>query len=150
MKRRDFLKTTAPFATLPVLMNGLPIHALGNPETMNILSKAFVNTDHVLVLIQMNGGNDGLNTVIPTDQYSNLTKARSNIMIPLSKVLVLDDVEGNRLSPVNDWNARFVQRREIDCCARCGISKPKFFRTLEVPIFGIRRRIQVKNFIQVG
>ena len=44
MKRRDFLKTTAPFATLPVLMNGLPIHALGNPETMNILSKAFVNT----------------------------------------------------------------------------------------------------------
>ena len=63
-----------------------PIHALGNPETMNILSNAFVNTDHVLVLIQMNGGNDGLNTVIPTDQYTNLTKARSNIMIPISKV----------------------------------------------------------------
>jgi len=87
MKRKEFLQSTIPFATLPVLMNGLPLHALGQPDMMNTLSKAFVNTDHVLVLIQMNGGNDGLNTVIPVDQYSNLSKARSNIMIPLSKVL---------------------------------------------------------------
>lgn len=99
MKRRDFLKTTAPFAALPVVMNGMPITALGNPDAMNILSKAFVNTDHVLVLIQMNGGNDGLNTVIPVDQYSNLSKARSNIMIPLAKVLVLDGEDDTGLHP---------------------------------------------------
>lgn len=33
------------------------------------------DTDRVLVLIQLNGGNDGLNTVIPLDQYANLQAA---------------------------------------------------------------------------
>jgi uncharacterized protein (DUF1501 family) len=41
----------------------------------------------VLVLIQLNGGNDGLNTIIPLDQYSNLTKARSNVIMDESKVI---------------------------------------------------------------
>ena len=127
MKRRDFLKATAPFATLPVLMNGLPIHALGNPETMNILSNAFVNTDHVLVLIQMNGGNDGLNTVIPTDQYTNLTKARSNIMIPISKVLVLDDVEGTGLHPSMTGMRDLFNDEKLGYCSGCRISEPKLF-----------------------
>lgn len=58
-----------------------------------------MNTDHVLVLIQMNGGNDGLNTVIPVDQYTNLSKARSNVMIQQSKVLILDDVTGTGFHP---------------------------------------------------
>ena len=134
MKRRDFLKTTAPFATLPVLMNGLPIHALGNPETMNILSKAFVNTDHVLVLIQMNGGNDGLNTVIPTDQYSNLTKARSNIMIPLSKVLVLDDVEGTGFHPSMTGMRDLFNDEKLTVVQGVGYPKPNFshFRSTDI------------------
>ncbi|MBO6515602.1 MAG: DUF1501 domain-containing protein [Bacteroidia bacterium] len=134
MKRRDFLRTTVPFATLPVLMNGLPITALGNPEMMKRLSKAFVNTDHVLVLVQMNGGNDGLNTVIPTDQYSNLTKARSNIMIPLTKVLVMDGVDGTGLHPSMTHMRSMFNDEKLSVVQGVGYPNPNFshFRSTDI------------------
>ncbi len=134
MKRRDFLKTTAPFATLPVLLNGLPIHALGSPDTMNVLSKAFVNTDHVMVLIQMNGGNDGLNTVIPTDQYSNLSKARSNVMIPLAKALVMDGVDGTSLHPAMTGMRNLFNDEKLSIVQSVGYPNPNFshFRSTDI------------------
>lgn len=52
------------------------------------------DNDKVLVLVQLRGGNDTLNTVIPIDQYANLSKVRSNILIPESKVLGLEDGVG--------------------------------------------------------
>lgn len=88
MKRRDFLKTAGPLATLPLLINGQSIKAFGQGNRSNRAD--FVDTDHVLVIIQLNGGNDGLNTVIPLDQYSNLSKARSNVLIDEKKVLKLN------------------------------------------------------------
>lgn len=50
--------------------------------------------DRVLVLVQLNGGCDGLNTIIPLDQYSGLAQVRSNILIPENKVLGLTDETG--------------------------------------------------------
>src|SRR5690606_27957596 len=47
-----------------------------------------------LVLIQLNGGNDGLNMVIPLDQYSGLTSVRGNLVLPESSVLALTDLTG--------------------------------------------------------
>ena len=54
--------------------------------------------DRIFVLIRQNGGNDGLNTVIPMDQYSNLSMHRPNVLIPESQVLKLTDETG--LHPV--------------------------------------------------
>jgi uncharacterized protein (DUF1501 family) len=45
--------------------------------------------DRVLVLIRMNGGNDGLNMVFPIDQYANLMVQRPNILIPQNQLLNL-------------------------------------------------------------
>ncbi len=134
MKRREFLKRSAPFAALPVVMNGLPITALGSPETNNILSKAFVNTDHVLVLIQMNGGNDGLNTVIPTDQYTNLSKARSNVMIPLAKVLVLDGQDGTGFHPSMTGMRSLFNDEKLSVIQSVGYPNPNFshFRSTDI------------------
>ncbi len=134
MKRRDFLKTTVPFAALPVVMNGLPLTALGNPDMMNSLSKAFVNTDHVLVLIQMNGGNDGLNTVIPIDQYSNLSKARSNIMIPIGKVLVLDGEDDTGFHPAMTHMRAMFNDEKLSVVQGVGYPKPNFshFRSTDI------------------
>ena len=42
----------------------------------------------------MNGGNDGLNMVIPIDQYDGLMRVRSNIALPEAKVLKLTDKLG--------------------------------------------------------
>ncbi len=50
--------------------------------------------DRIFVLIRQNGGNDGLNMVIPIDQYSNLSRFRSNILIPENQILKLTDETG--------------------------------------------------------
>ena len=85
MKRRSFLQT-ATTGTVPVLLNGFGISIL--PKSA-IFSNINGESDRVLVLVQLNGGNDGLNMIIPLDQYSNLFGARSNIMIPENSVLSL-------------------------------------------------------------
>jgi len=68
MKRRDFLKLGAQVGVaanvLPVMMGGLPIRALGRSPLRNALSTTSTN-NNVLVIIQLAGGNDGLNCVIP-------------------------------------------------------------------------------------
>lgn len=54
-----------------------------------MIAKTRGNNDNILVLIQMSGGNDGLNTIIPLDKYSELSNARANILINQPDVLAL-------------------------------------------------------------
>ena len=90
MKRRDFIRNTASAAILPSFMGGFTFQAFGQNSVWSALASAAADTDHVLVLVQLNGGNDGLNTVIPLDQYSNLFNARSNIILPEKKILKIN------------------------------------------------------------
>lgn len=89
MKRRKFLQT-ASVATLPVFLNGMKVGTL--PKSS--FGMSIQDSDRVLVLIQLNGGNDGLNTLIPIDQYDQLANARENILIPESNILLLEDNVG--------------------------------------------------------
>ncbi len=138
MKRRDFIRSSAPFAMLPIALNGMPIKTLGNPSIMNALQGAFVDTDHVLVLIQLNGGNDGLNTVIPVDQYSNLSKVRSQVMIPQTKVLILDDVQGTGLHPAMSGMRDLFNEEKLGIIQGVGYPDPNFshFRSTDIWMTG--------------
>ncbi len=115
MKRRDFLKRVAPMSLLPFAVNGQPIRAYG--KLMGANSEDFTETDNVLVLVQLNGGNDGLNTLIPLDQYANLSTARPDVLIPENKVLSLDGIDNTGLHPAmnkmrdmyNDGKVRAIQ-----------------------------------------
>lgn len=53
----------------------------------------------VLVIIQQNGGNDGLNTVLPIDKYTNLQNVRSNILVPRANILALNGTTTTGLNP---------------------------------------------------
>ena len=93
MKRRSFIKRSSTVA-LPLVLGGINVEAINNP-----FFNAFEgDDDRVLVMIQLGGGNDGLNMIIPKDQYSNLVEVRSNIIIPESQILDLTDTVG--LHPV--------------------------------------------------
>ncbi|HTQ66986.1 MAG TPA: DUF1501 domain-containing protein [Puia sp.] len=99
MERRKFIKNLIPAtAVFPSLLNGFTIKAHGAIGFFEALAGAADN-DHVLVLIQLSGGNDGLNTVIPIVNYSNYNNLRTNIAIPLDKVLKLDGYEKSGLHP---------------------------------------------------
>lgn len=138
MKRRDFLKAGVPFTVLPLALNGMSLRALGAPSLMSALHGAFVDTDHVLVLVQLNGGNDGLNTVIPVDQYSNLSNARSNIMIPQSKVLIMDGVSGTGLHPSMTHLRELFNNGLVNVVQGVGYPDPNFshFRSTDIWMSG--------------
>lgn len=102
MNRRNFVKSGVPAAVaLPNLLNGFSFNAFGaaadDPLT-SLLSTAATN-DHILVLVQMQGGNDGLNMVVPLDMYANYYNARTNVAIPQSKVLRLNGTDESGLHP---------------------------------------------------
>jgi uncharacterized protein (DUF1501 family) len=94
MKRRTFLRRAVPFSTLPFLMNGFSVTAFGRSPLVERLTGLAAESDRVLLLVQLSGGNDGLNTVIPRDQYTALAAARNNILIPEGSVLPLTDATG--------------------------------------------------------
>ena len=93
MKRRSFLQTSSAFS-LPVLLNGLGINAITQSPLFNFLDD---DSDRVLVLVNLLGGNDGLATMIPLDYYDNLANVRQNIIIPQSNLLQISDT--NALHP---------------------------------------------------
>jgi uncharacterized protein (DUF1501 family) len=95
MKRRDFFKSAIPAgAIMPALIGGFSVkaYAATSPLLQALMGTA-TNTDHVLVIVQLTGGNDGLNMVIPADDYSSYTAARANIAIPENMILPLNGYE---------------------------------------------------------
>ena len=86
MKRRDFIKAGS-LMTIPVFLNGFTSKLFASVVPVIPLDY----NDKILVIIQMDGGNDTLNTVIPTEHYSALSNLRSNILIPENKTLKIND-----------------------------------------------------------
>ena len=90
MKRRFFLKSGS-VVSIPMMLGGVQMGAMTNSIFDELIAP---DDDRIFVLIRQNGGNDGLNMVIPVDQYSTLSSLRSNILIPENQVLKLTDETG--------------------------------------------------------
>lgn len=100
MDRRKFLGNTALFS-VPMMLQGIPVFAgdgLLHPF-LQALAMPPGNCDRILVVIQMNGGNDGLNMVVPLDRYTELSNARASILLPAASVLPLNATTTTGLHP---------------------------------------------------
>ena len=96
MKRRNFVKNISlASVAAPFILNNLKFQAIGK----ELFSPDKSAEDKVLVIIRLGGGNDGLNTVIPIDQYANLTIQRPNIIIPEASILTLNSAPALGLHP---------------------------------------------------
>ena len=99
-------------ASAPMFLNGMQLSTIQKSSIFNFINP---DSDRILILIQLNGGNDGLNMVIPRDQYDGLAAVRGNIMVPEGEVIRLTDTTGLHPSMkslevlYNEGRAGFVQ-----------------------------------------
>ncbi|NNF57114.1 MAG: hypothetical protein HKN04_02635, partial [Rhodothermaceae bacterium] len=90
--RREFMSRSAAVAGgTAFMLGGMPVHATSGSSLLQALAR--LDTNRILVLIQLGGGNDGLNTVIPrtNDIYY---QRRPTIAIPSNEAVVLNDDYG--------------------------------------------------------
>ena len=88
MKRREFFKLSGQVGVSSLLLNGMAVKAFASPKMIENLCPQI--DERVLVLIFLNGGNDGINNLVPLDQYNVYASARPNIRIPQNRLLTID------------------------------------------------------------
>ena len=136
MKRRRFLQTTLP-VLLPSLIPGMSLRAWASLPWLQAASRG-LGEDRVLVLIQLNGGNDGLNTVIPLEMYDAYHAARSNIAIPENKVLRLEGYDKTGLHPAMPEMQQLYAAGKLAIIQGVSYPQPNFshFRATDIWLTG--------------
>ena len=109
IRRRDLLKGTV----------ALGVTGLMSPLAVRPSSRDFP----ILVVVELSGGNDGLNTVVPfaNDEYY---RHRPTIGIPESQVLKLDDHFG--LNPGMSGFEKLWQNNQLAIIHGCGYERPSY------------------------
>lgn len=110
--RRDFLKRSAIVSLSPLVPSFL---------ARSLRADDLKHDDRILVVIQLDGGNDGLNTVIPfTDEaYS---KNRRELRIPDKEILKLNDSLG--LNPGMKAAAKLFEEGQLTILQGVGYPNP--------------------------
>jgi uncharacterized protein (DUF1501 family) len=140
MKRRVFLRNSIPAAAIfPAIVDGYSAKAFtGNSPLLMALLNPNIDTDHVLVIVQLNGGNDGLNTVIPIESYGNYYNARQNIAIPQSKILSLTGINKTGFHPAMTGMQTLFNEGKLTVVQSAGYAAPNFshFRATDIWMSG--------------
>ena len=94
--------------------------------------------DRVLVLIQLSGGNDGLNTVIPLEFYDAYHAARANIAIPEDKILRLNGVDKTGIHPAMPEMQQLFAAGKLAILQAVSYPQPNFshFRATDIWLTG--------------
>ena len=118
MKRRHFLNLAA----------GATFCRVSHPP---IVAAPAPRWDRILVLVELNGGNDGLNTVVP---YSNRTyyRLRPTLAVPRDNVLALSEQAG--LNPALQPLMSAWEERDLAIVQGVGYPDPNrsHFRSIEI------------------
>ena len=125
MKRRNFLQLTATsiggFILLPEFLRA----------SSSLLEGASLTSDNVLLFIQLNGGNDGLNTFIP---YANDLYYANRPSIGIKKDAVINPIAGLGFHPALKDLATISQNGHLSIIQNVGYPNPNrsHFRSQEI------------------
>lgn len=138
MKRRNFLKTTAAAAVGTQVLGGIPLRAFSPVQLLNTLN---ADGDQILIVIQLFGGNDGLNTIIPADD-SAYYDIRPEIAVPKDKTVpVLGKIYMHpALDPKNTYNfRRMMEDGRLAVIQGVGYENPNLshFRSTDIWLSGL-------------
>jgi uncharacterized protein (DUF1501 family) len=143
MKRRDFIQYTSASFFLPLLLDGFgaKAHTQATTPFMKAMLDVADANDNILVVVQLAGGNDGLNMVIPLDQYSTYSSAsfRGNIALEESKILKLKDKPETGLHPSMKGFQRLYDEGKLSIVHSAGYPNPSFshFRASDIWFTGV-------------
>lgn len=103
MKRRNFLRLLPAAGVSSFAVNGFSLRPFANSHMASILNACDGVQDRTLVLIQLKGGNDGLNMIIPAANYDRYAELRpttrinesgTGSFIPIDNTLPAEDQAG--------------------------------------------------------
>jgi len=134
MDRRQFLRTTSA-----ATVGGLVVRGFGSPLVDFLGDRS--GEDRVLVIVQLIGGNDGLNTVVPLDQYSALGQVRPGVLMPESRILRLSGLNGTGLHPAMTGMRELWEEGKLAIVQGVGYPQPNFshFRSTDIWETGANR-----------
>lgn len=123
MKRRNFISLTGTLTGGTLLLPNF-LHAWG-------LNKSMLQTDPCVVFIQLNGGNDGLNTFIP---FQDPLYYEMRPKISLSKAEVINANQGMAFHPALKGFAEIQQNGHLSVVQNVGYPQPNrsHFRSTEI------------------
>ncbi|WP_430400472.1 DUF1501 domain-containing protein [Flavobacterium sp.] len=124
MNRRNFLQLTATGTSgLLLLPNFL--------TAQNLMFGDEINSDNILVFIQLNGGNDGLNTFIP---FGNPLYYENRPKIAVSKDKIINAIKGMGFHPALKDFASISQEGNLSIIQNVGYPNPNrsHFRSQEI------------------
>ena len=118
--RREFLRLGLGTATLLACGTSVPTF-LAHSASALAAAPGAKNRDHILVVLELNGGNDGLNTVIPyrDEEYH---KRRPRLHITEDRVHKIDDHVG--LHPSLSELAKLLDREQLAIVQSVGYPNP--------------------------
>ncbi|GAL74077.1 twin-arginine translocation pathway signal precursor [Nonlabens ulvanivorans] len=120
--RRTFLQALGIAGAGTFALGGAQISsAMASPITAALSSST---NDRVLVLIRLKGGNDGLNTIVPLNQYGTYASQRPNIALAQSSLYNLSTDYGLP-SYMSSLQSRWGKWRD-ESCTWCRICRPGF------------------------
>ena len=144
MKRRDFIKKTIPLGTTPLILSGMPVSVMAETSNISALINAVSVSDRCLVLVFLDGGNDGINTLIPIDQYDILMRdgsggdsqplRRPDLMIPEDNILKLDGLSNTGLHSKMDKFQNLFNEDKLGFVRNVGYPNPNksHFRSTDI------------------
>ncbi|WP_299337744.1 DUF1501 domain-containing protein [uncultured Psychroserpens sp.] len=85
--RRSFLQALGLAGAGTMMVGGMPLSASSNSKLAAAISSS--ETDRVLIIIRLKGGNDGLNTIVPVYDYDTYASYRPTVRQHLDQVTLL-------------------------------------------------------------
>ena len=130
MKRRNFLHNLGHLSALSMLPSEFLYGQFAGSNS------ALSNTNtrgRILVVVKLSGGNDGLNTLIPLDQYGNLNNVRPHVILPENSIINLGKNDLGLHPELNGFKSLHDEKR-LKIIQNVGYEQPDFshFRSQDI------------------
>ena len=136
MKRRSFIRHVGHSLAAPGILGAMGFRSPGS-KTLSDLLRMATDTDRVLVMIYLEGGNDGLNTVVPLDQLSALNKVRPHVILPDERLHFLANSQ-SALHPSLDGLQSLYNENRLQVVQNVGYPEQNYshFRSTDIWMSG--------------